>query len=109
MKDISEEIKYVDINEGYSEAHLRFSDNANALKFSTLLEEASSIHTPDIIEMVNQVTSQLILTGDMEQEYWKKISRDRDNKRNKKVKLDRRGKDKLISKAAKNSHVHFDD
>lgn len=109
IKNISEEIKYIDIQEGSSDAHLRFSDNANASKFPTLIEEATSIHTPDIIEMVNQISSQVVLSGEPEQEYWKKLARDRDNKRNKKVKLEKRGRDKLIAKAVKNSHVHFDD
>lgn len=51
-----------------------------------------------------------LLEGEQEQQYWKKINKDRDVKYNKEKKK-QRGRDKLLKKAEKElgKHIRFDD
>ncbi|XP_058125531.1 la-related protein 7 [Anopheles ziemanni] len=87
-------VKYIDVKEGAFEAFVRVDKPASA---NALVKEYSSAEH-----------SAQILSGELEQQYWNKMMRDRDDKLNKRVKPEKvRGRTKLIRKIA--SHIKFDD
>ncbi|XP_058059466.1 la-related protein 7 [Anopheles bellator] len=87
-------VKYVDLKEGDFEAFVRVDSKTNA---NALVQEYNSAEH-----------SALILSGELEQQYWHKMLRDREDKLNKRVKTEKvRGRTKLIRKI--NSHIKFDD
>ncbi|XP_055594843.1 la-related protein 7 [Uranotaenia lowii] len=88
-------VRYVDLKEGDSEAFVRVDKPASA---NLLVREYCSAEY-----------GAQILSGERETGYWDKISRDRDDKLNKKVKVEKRvrGRTKLMKKI--NTHIKFDD
>ncbi|XP_049534360.1 la-related protein 7 [Anopheles darlingi] len=87
-------VKYIDVKEGDFEAFVRVDKPASA---NTLVKEYSSAEH-----------SAQILSGELEQQYWDKMMRDREDKLNKRVKTEKvRGRTKLIRKI--NTHIKFDD
>ncbi|XP_050087933.1 la-related protein 7 [Anopheles aquasalis] len=87
-------VKYIDVKEGDFEAFVRVDKPASA---NTLVKEYSSAEH-----------SAQILSGELEQQYWEKMMRDREDKLNKRVKTEKvRGRTKLIRKI--NTHIKFDD
>uniref|UniRef100_A0A182JA60 La-related protein 7 n=1 Tax=Anopheles atroparvus TaxID=41427 RepID=A0A182JA60_ANOAO len=87
-------VKYIDVKEGAFEAFVRVDKPASA---NALVKEYNSAEH-----------SAQILSGELEQQYWNKMMRDRDDKLNKRVKPEKvRGRTKLIRKIA--SHIKFDD
>uniref|UniRef100_A0A182QJF1 Uncharacterized protein n=1 Tax=Anopheles farauti TaxID=69004 RepID=A0A182QJF1_9DIPT len=87
-------VKYIDVKEGDFEAFVRVDKPASA---NALVKEYSSAEH-----------SAQILSGELEQQYWGKMMRDREDKLNKRVKTERvRGRTKLIRKI--NNHIKFDD
>ncbi|XP_052866951.1 la-related protein 7 [Anopheles cruzii] len=87
-------VKYVDLKEGDFEAFVRVDRPSSA---NALVKEYNSAEH-----------SALILSGELEQQYWHKMLRDREDKLNKRVKTEKvRGRTKLIRKI--NSHIKFDD
>ncbi|XP_046436699.1 la-related protein 7 [Neodiprion fabricii] len=89
-------IKYIDVAEGASEAFLRFDTNeaANALVLQS-----------------NEERSMSILQDKEETDYWDKMSKDREEKLGKKIRVKQRGRDKLLKKAEKElgKHIKFDE
>ncbi|XP_046740182.1 la-related protein 7 [Diprion similis] len=89
-------IKYIDVAEGASEAFLRLDTNeaANALVLQS-----------------NEERSMSILQDKEETDYWVKMSKDRDEKLGKKIRVKQRGRDKLLKKAEKElgKHIKFDE
>ncbi|XP_037937567.1 la-related protein 7 [Teleopsis dalmanni] len=87
-------IKYVDVKEGSLHAHVRLENPAAAVEF---------------VQRVNCAEYQMkILTGEAEQEYWKKIEGDREMKLNKQIKVpQKRGREKI--KKVLTKHIRFDD
>ncbi|XP_055543932.1 la-related protein 7 [Wyeomyia smithii] len=87
-------VKYTDLKEGDMEAFVRVDKPSSA---NQLVKEYNSAEY-----------SAQILSGEIEKSYWDKIKRDRDDKLNKKVKVERvRGRTKLLKKV--NTHVRFED
>ncbi|XP_053673487.1 la-related protein 7 [Anopheles nili] len=87
-------VKYIDVKEGEFEAFVRVDKPASA---NALVKEYNSAEH-----------SAQILSGELEQQYWDKMMRDREDKLNKRVKTERvRGRTKLIRKI--NNHIKFDD
>ncbi|XP_012263610.2 la-related protein 7 [Athalia rosae] len=89
-------IKYIDIIDGASLAFLR-CDTREAAKALVLQS--------------NEERSMSILQDTEEAEYWKKMSRDREEKLGNKVRVKQRGRDKLLKKAEKElgKHIKFDE
>ncbi|XP_053694179.1 la-related protein 7 [Sabethes cyaneus] len=87
-------VKYIDLKEGDMEAFVRVDSPSSA---NQLVKEYNSAEH-----------SAQILSGETEKDYWDKIARDRDDKLNKKVKVEKvRGRTKLMKKV--NTHIKFDD
>ncbi|XP_039443906.1 la-related protein 7 [Culex pipiens pallens] len=87
-------VKYIDLKEGDSQAFVRVDKpcSANALVKEYSMAEYSA----------------QILSGETEKSYWDKIKGDREDKLNKKVKVEKvRGRSKLMKKV--NTHIKFDD
>lgn len=91
-------VKYIDIHDESNIIHLR-CDTAEG--------------TNKIYEKYSEEKTMTILTGNEEQAYWDKMTRDRAEKFNKenRKKNKQRGRDKLLKKAEKElgKHIRFDD
>lgn len=89
-------IKYIDVAEGASEAFLRCDTN----------EAAKAL-----VLQSNEERSMSILQDAEETEYWNKMSKDREEKLGKKIRVKQRGRDKLLKKAEKElgKHIKFDE
>lgn len=88
-------VKYVDIKEGALEAFLRCESSKSA---------------SDFVKQINCAEYNCnVISGEQENEYWKKIKLDREMKLNKKVKVPvkKRGRDRVAKIAAK--HTRFGD
>lgn len=95
------EVAYVDVMEGDSVAYVRCPDEESARRFVKTEEESFC-------------GSLTLLTGDEEQEYWRKINQDREIRRSQKTRQKKRGVEKVMAKAQKlmekkNQHIRFDD
>lgn len=87
-------VKYIDLKEGDMEAFVRVDKVGSA---NQLVKEYSTAEH-----------SAQILSGETEKSYWDKIKQDREDKLNKKVKVERlRGRTKLLKKV--NTHIKFED
>lgn len=87
-------VKYIDLKEGDVESFVRVDKPSSA---NQLVKEYSSAEY-----------SAQILSGEKEKSYWDKIKQDREDKLNKKVKVEKvRGRTKLMKKV--NTHIKFDD
>nr|XP_033338486.1 la-related protein 7 [Megalopta genalis]XP_033338487.1 la-related protein 7 [Megalopta genalis]XP_033338488.1 la-related protein 7 [Megalopta genalis] len=89
-------VKYIDINEGSFIAFVRCDTSEAAQSFA---------------QKSNEERHMTILKGEDEQDYWNKISLDREEKLGKKTRLKQRGRTKLLKKAEKElgKHIKFDE
>lgn len=94
------DVSYVDAIEGSPDVYVRCPSRETA---SSIVSEARFAELGDTE----------VAEGEEEAAYWKKIMADRETKFAMQAKRKKRGRDKLISRAAKmlgmNTHVHFDD
>ncbi|XP_058824613.1 la-related protein 7 [Topomyia yanbarensis] len=87
-------VKYIDLREGDMETFVRVDKPSSA---NQLVKEYGMAEY-----------SAQILSGENEKTYWDKIKRDREDKLNKKVKVEKlRGRTKLLKKV--NTHIKFED
>ncbi|XP_015903561.1 la-related protein 7 isoform X2 [Parasteatoda tepidariorum] len=94
-------VAYIDAPMGSEEVFIRCNASEDA---KSIIQDKKLHHLGNIIQ----------LSGKDEEEYWKKIESDREAKLNNPVVRKHRGRDKLISKAAKlvqqrNKHMYFDE
>lgn len=94
------DVNYVDATEGSPDVYIRCPSKEAV---SAIIAEARFSEFGDTV----------VAEADEEASYWKKVIADRETKFGRKSKRRKRGRDKLISRAAKmlgmNTHVHFDD
>ncbi|OXU22748.1 hypothetical protein TSAR_002253 [Trichomalopsis sarcophagae] len=95
LRSNSSNIKYVDVKEGSHEAYVRCDSSEAAAALAQKSNEEKNLR---------------VLTGDEEIYYWDKITRDREEKIGNKVRVNQRGRNKLLKKAEKElgKHIRFD-
>ncbi|XP_058788956.1 la-related protein 7 [Phymastichus coffea] len=89
-------VKYIDVKEGSNKAFIRCDSSQSAREIS---------------EKTTNERQFIVLTGEEDKSYWDKITRDREEKIGKKVRVKQRGRDKLLKKAEKElgKHIKFDE